>query len=69
MDECDVGTATADKFLKAEIVRAREQKPDYGTMICEDCGYLIDKARKKAAPNCTRCIICQKDWERHNGNF
>lgn len=69
MDECDVSAASAAKFLKADIARAREQNPGLGTLICEDCGCLIDKARKKAAPNCTRCILCQRDWERHNGTF
>ncbi|WP_410499691.1 TraR/DksA family transcriptional regulator [Chitinibacter sp. S2-10] len=30
---------------------------------CHECGEPIPEARRKAAPHCTRCIDCQKDFE------
>lgn len=69
MDECDISAQTAANYLKADIARARERKTGPSAFVCTDCGYVIAEERRKAAPGCTRCIICQKDWERHHGNI
>jgi len=31
--------------------------------ICIDCETPIPEARRRAVPNCTRCIDCQIDFE------
>lgn len=30
---------------------------------CEDCGEEIPEARRRAVPGCTRCIVCQTEFE------
>jgi phage/conjugal plasmid C-4 type zinc finger TraR family protein len=31
---------------------------------CEDCGHTIPKKRRRALPHATRCIGCQRLFER-----
>jgi phage/conjugal plasmid C-4 type zinc finger TraR family protein len=36
--------------------------------ICADCGEAIPKKRLKANPQATRCVECQKKYERKGNN-
>lgn len=71
MDECDIGSKTAAKFLKHSIALARgDHHAAAGSLVCIGCGLNIPEARRKAVPNCTRCVVCQQKWERaQNGVF
>ncbi|MFA5718560.1 MAG: TraR/DksA C4-type zinc finger protein [Desulfobulbaceae bacterium] len=32
--------------------------------LCEDCDVEIPQARRRAVPGCTRCVVCQEQFER-----
>jgi len=36
-------------------------------LLCEDCDGEIPAARRAAAPGCTRCIRCQREFEAREG--
>jgi len=51
--------------IDAALVRIKEKT--YGA--CEGCGCRIPKDRLTAIPFARRCITCQKEEEKENGNL
>lgn len=66
-DEADQAQRIDERYRAAAIahVRARTQRDGFDE--CEDCGELIEPARRKAMPSATRCVDCQEDFERRRG--
>lgn len=66
MDECDLGSLMADKYMKDSLAGCRRQIPTgaVSKTHCEDCGEPIPEARRKAMPGCTRCVECASEFER-----
>lgn len=48
---------------------ARQQAVGESARECEDCGDEIPAGRRKAAPGCTRCVLCQSDYDKWQGNW
>jgi phage/conjugal plasmid C-4 type zinc finger TraR family protein len=64
MDNFDRAQAielAAWEALQDEAARGHVAAP--GEYFCEDCGEEIPRARREAAPSCTRCLECQTDHE------
>jgi len=65
MDDCDLGSRHAERFLKIALDRQRNRQAAGASGIeCSDCGEEIPEARRRAAPGCTRCVDCQEAFER-----
>lgn len=45
---------------------ARRAVPSRGASLshCADCGDDIPERRRAAVPGCTRCMLCQEDYEK-----
>jgi len=64
-DEADIANDLMEHALQLSLSRfsTREtKKPDSDE--CEDCGDLIDAARRLALPYARRCIACQSALEK-----
>lgn len=71
MDECDMASAAADKYLKHTLAdqKARVHSSRASRKDCLDCGENIPEARRKAVQGCLRCIQCETEFERrHSGS-
>lgn len=65
MDVGDKAKRAEEIGLAMEMRRIERQKnTGPGLIDCEDCGAVIPKARRQAQPGCTRCVGCQKLFER-----
>ena len=66
-DEGEVAKDYADRHNQDSINRvlAEARRPISTTVyLCEDCHTPIPKKRHKAQPGCTRCVECQRLFER-----
>lgn len=55
-DEALHAMVLVDNYV--ELVRSQiPQGP--GTLECQECGYEIPEARRKAQPGCRYCVECQ----------
>lgn len=60
----ELAEVLADAERKAGVDRSSARVSVSGRNTCFDCGVLIDAERKAAAPFATRCVACQRAFER-----
>lgn len=58
-DNADIATDTMERRLEAALASRSAVYIPATDPDCEDCGYEIPAARRKAAPWATTCIECQ----------
>lgn len=63
MDELDIAQRAGDMYRAAALSCFGHTVKGQGSRICIDCGELIPAARRKARPECTRCLGCQREFE------
>lgn len=71
-DEGDVAQDYQNRLNQDGINRvlAEARRPVAMTLkICEDCGEVIPRGRRKAQPGCSRCAECQRVHERLKGGM
>ncbi len=64
MDKIDQAQAIEQLSRDKAIKKARETQTNQGTIDCIACNREIPEARRQANPSATRCIGCQKAFER-----
>ncbi len=72
MDEGDVAQDYQTRHNQDAINRALAEvrRPVAMTLkICEECGEVIPRGRRKAQPGCSRCAECQRVHERLRGGL
>ncbi len=60
--EIAVAEEDAKELKQIEDALARIKAGQYG--VCEQCGQVIKKARLKAIPFATLCVVCKEEEER-----
>lgn len=64
-DIIDDAQVVVEEGLQRELRRVRKELSGGGAArVCECCGEKIPAARRKALPNCRRCVECQQLHER-----
>ena len=58
-------TVQDDELCRVKDALEQMGKGTYG--ICEECGNKIPLVRLDAVPDATRCVKCQRQWEREHG--
>jgi phage/conjugal plasmid C-4 type zinc finger TraR family protein len=53
--------------VAARVAQVQGALMGQGSDQCEDCGAVIEAARRRAAPFAVRCVHCQADAERQKG--
>jgi phage/conjugal plasmid C-4 type zinc finger TraR family protein len=53
--------------VAARVAQVQGALMGKGSDQCEDCGAVIEAARRRAAPFAVRCVHCQADAERQKG--
>lgn len=61
LDQFDA-TRDVSELRGLDAAQRRMEEGSYGT--CEECGAEIAFERLKAAPTATRCIVCQRQYEK-----
>ena len=66
MDERDLVAAEQAVELErdARVAQVQGAVMGQGSDECQDCGEIIEPARRKAAPFAVRCVQCQSAAER-----
>lgn len=65
MDDVDIAQRNQEQFDQLALQLQIQSMPQgEAAEECEDCGGDIPEARRLAAPGCTRCIGCQRRFER-----
>ncbi len=57
-DQIDASIQEAVERARSHLVQGE------GILFCEDCGFGISEARRKAIPGVRLCIDCQSDLEK-----
>ncbi|MAM10138.1 MAG: molecular chaperone DnaK [Rhizobiaceae bacterium] len=63
-ERLEAATESHDAARQRRIESARRALAASGAKHCTDCGELIPKERRKAAPFARRCASCQSERER-----
>jgi len=62
-DEADMAQDNIERDLDINIAARRAVLNGPGSEECIDCEEPIPPARRKAVPNCVRCLDCQEEFE------
>ena len=68
MDDIDrANSAMQDAMDRALSSRQKDDQPGDG--ICQECGEEISRIRLSALPTAKRCVFCQAEKEKREGQF
>ncbi|MGG5160414.1 TraR/DksA family transcriptional regulator [Citrobacter portucalensis] len=63
MDIIDNASTLKDLHREAALSMHRLNHSAVSATHCEECGYKLLDARRKAYPGCTMCVDCQSNME------
>ena len=62
-DAIDAASELTQQRIEIAVAAHRLNHSAVSATHCEECGYKLLDARRKAYPGCTMCVDCQSNME------